>query len=86
MAFVSVVSLLFLFIFSVYLIVALVAPNVFGSLGSQGNSAHVLVVTVYLWIVAWVILETHRRLVTPELAIFGGRRKSEAQAPLTPLD
>lgn len=76
-AFVAVLSLLLLFVFSVYLIFALAAPGVFGSLGSQGNSAHVLAVAVYLWIVAWVVLETHRRLVTPELDIFGARRRTD---------
>jgi hypothetical protein len=64
-----------LFVFSVYLIFALIAPGVFGSLGGQSDAAHVLVVAVYLWIVAWVVLETHRKLVTPELDIFEFRRR-----------
>jgi hypothetical protein len=79
-SFVSVISLLFLFVFSVYLIFALAAPGVFGAPGSQAISAHVLAVAIYLWIVAWVVLETHRRLVSPGLDIFGARRRAESPA------
>jgi hypothetical protein len=79
-AFVSVISLLFLFVFSVYLIFALAAPGVFGAPGGQAISAHVLAVAIYLWIVAWVVLETHRRLVSPGLDIFGARRSTESPA------
>jgi hypothetical protein len=79
-AFISVISLLFLFVLSVYLIFALAAPGVFGAPGSQAISAHVLAVAIYLWIVAWVVLETHRRLVSPGLDIFGARRRGEGPA------
>lgn len=79
-AFVSVISLLFLFVFSVYLIFALAAPGVFGAPGGQGISAHVLAVAIYLWIVAWVVLETHRNLVSPGLDLFGTRRRPESLA------
>ena len=79
-AFISVISLLFLFVLSVYLIFALAAPGVFGAPGGQGISAHVLAVAIYLWIVAWVVLETHRRLVSPGLDIFGARRRAESPA------
>jgi hypothetical protein len=85
-AFVSVLSLLFLFVVSVYLIFALAVPGVFGSPGGQGISAHVLVVAIYLWIVAWVVLETHRKLVSPDLDIFGVRRKAESPAAPTQGD
>jgi hypothetical protein len=79
-AFISVIFLLFLFVLSVYLIFALAAPGVFGAPGSQAISAHVLAVAIYLWIVAWVVLETHRRLVSPGLDIFGARRRAESPA------
>jgi hypothetical protein len=79
-AFVSVISLLFLFVFSVYLIFALVAPGVFGAPGGQGITAHVLVVAIYLWIVSLIVLGTHRTLVSPGLDFFGARRKAESSA------
>ncbi len=72
-AFVSIVSFFILFVFSVYLIFALAAPGVFGSFGSQGNTARVLIVAIYLVAVALAIWETHRKLVTPELDLLGGR-------------
>lgn len=70
-AFVSVISLLVLGVFSVYLIFALAGPGVFGSLGSRSDTVRVLIVAVYLYVVAVVVLWTHRKLLKPELELFG---------------
>jgi hypothetical protein len=70
-AFVSVVSFVVFSIFSVYVVFMLIAPNVFGSLGGRADSLRVLIVALYLWVVAIVVLVTHRGLLTPELELFG---------------
>lgn len=80
-AFVSVLSFLVLLLFSVYAIFSLAGPGVFGSFGSRSDTVRVLIVAVYLWLVAAVVLWTHRRLVKPELDIFGGSAESEIPEP-----
>jgi hypothetical protein len=79
-AFVSIVSLLFLFIVIVYLIFALIAPGVFGSLGGQADTARVVVIALYLWVAAIVVLVTHHNLLSPRLELF--RRTPPESAPL----
>jgi hypothetical protein len=70
-AFVSVLSLLVLGVFSVYLIFALAGPGVFGSLGSRSDTVRVLIVAAYLCVAAATVLWTHRKLVQPDLDLFG---------------
>lgn len=77
-AFASVVSILVLFVFIVYLIITLVAPGVFGSLGGRSDTARVLVVALYLWVAAVVVLSTHNNLLSPGLDLFGRPRRSRA--------
>jgi hypothetical protein len=70
-AFVSVLSLLILGVFAVYLIFALAGPGLFGSLGSRSDTVRVLIVAAYLCVVATTVLWTHRKLVQPDLDLFG---------------
>ena len=70
-AFVSVLSLLVLGVFSVYLIFAIAGPGLFGSLGNRSDSVRVLIVAAYLCVVAATVLWTHRKLVKPDLDLFG---------------
>ena len=70
-AFVSVLSILVLGVFSVYLIFALAGPGVFGSLGGRSDTVRVLIVAAYLLAAAATVLWTHRKLVKPELDLFG---------------
>jgi len=80
-AFVSVLSLLVLFVFSAYLVFALAGPGVFGSFGGRSDTVRVLIVALYLWVVAAVVLWTHRTLVTPELHILGAGARPEPPGP-----
>ncbi len=75
-AFVAVMSLLVLFVFVVYLIFAVVSPATFGSFGGRTDTARVLVVAIYLWVAAGVVLATHRNLLSPGLEIFRRPRQS----------
>jgi hypothetical protein len=77
-AFVAIVSLLVLFVFIVYLIFALVAPGVFGSLGGQADTGRVIVVALYLWVAAIIVLSTHHNLLSPGLDVFGRPGRSPA--------
>ena len=70
-AFVSVLSLLVLGVFSVYLIFAIAGPGLFGSLGNRSDTVRVLIVAAYLCVVAAAVLWTHRKLVKPDLDLFG---------------
>jgi hypothetical protein len=70
-AFVSVLSLLVLGVFSVYLIFAIAGPGLFGSLGNRSDTIRVLIVAAYLCVVAATVLWTHRKLVKPDLVLFG---------------
>jgi hypothetical protein len=69
-AFVSVLSLLVLGVFSVYLIFAIAGPGVFGSLGGRSDTVRVLIVAAYLCVAAATVLWTHRKLVKPDLDLF----------------
>ncbi len=80
-AFVSVVTFVLLWVFSVYLVFSLAGPGVFGSFGSRSNTVRVLIVAVYLLVVAAVVLWTHRRLVKPELKIFGAVAEPDVPTP-----
>jgi hypothetical protein len=70
-AFVSVFSLLVLGVFSVYLIFAIAGPGLFGSLGNRSDTVRVLIVAAYLCFVAATVLWSHRKLVKPDLDLFG---------------
>jgi hypothetical protein len=70
-AFVSVLSLLVLGVFSVYLIFATAGPGLFGSLGNRSDTVRVLIVAAYLCVVAATVLWTHRNLLKPDLELFG---------------
>jgi hypothetical protein len=70
-AFVSVLSLLVLGVFSIYLIFAIAGPGLFGSLGNRSDTVRVFIVSAYLCVVAATVLWTHRKLVKPDLDLFG---------------
>jgi hypothetical protein len=72
-AFVSVLSIFVLWVLSAYLLFSLAGPGVFGSFGSRTDTVRVLIVVIYLWVIAGVVLLTHRTLITPELDLFGYR-------------
>ena len=80
-AFVSVLTFVLLWVFSVYLVFSLAGPGVFGSFGSRSATVRVLIVAVYLLVVAAVVLWTHRRLVKPELDIFGSVAEPDVPTP-----
>jgi hypothetical protein len=70
-AFVAIVSILATAVLSVYLLFAIAGPGVFGSFGGRGTAGRILVETVYLGLVAVLVLLTHRNLVPPGIRIFG---------------
>lgn len=70
-AFVSVLSILVLGVFSVYLIFAITGPGLFGSLGNRSDTVRVFIVSAYLCVAAAAVLLTHRKLVKPDLDLFG---------------
>jgi hypothetical protein len=80
-AFVSVLSLLVLGVFSVYLIFAIAGPGVFGSLGGRSDSVRVLIVAVYLWVAAATVLWTHRKLMKPDLGLLGSEAELAQAEP-----
>ncbi len=69
----SVLSLLVLGVFSVYLIFAISGPGVFGSLGGRSDTVRVLIVAAYLCLTAGTVLWTHRKLLKPDLDLFGSQ-------------
>ena len=83
-AFVSVLSLLVLGVFSVYLIFAIVGPGVFGSLGGRSDTIRVLIVAAYLCVAAATVLWTHRKLLKPDLDLLGSE-PATGQAAADPL-
>jgi hypothetical protein len=66
-AFVSVLMLLLSAIVGVYLVFVLAGPGVFGFGVSRTVAGEALIVTAYVAVVALLILETHRDLVSPGL-------------------
>jgi hypothetical protein len=68
-AFVAILTILFTAVFSVYLIFAIAGPGVFGSFGGKTPAVRFLIISVYLGLVAGVVLRTHRNLVPPGLRI-----------------
>jgi len=68
-AFVAILTILFTTVFSVYLIFAIAGPGVFGSFGGRTPAVRFLIISVYLGLVAGVVLRTHRNLVPPGLRI-----------------
>ncbi len=81
-AFVSMLTLLVAGIAIAYLIVALIAPGVFGSFGGQTPSLRDLIVAAYLGLVALAVLQTHRNLLQPGLRLFPkGRHAVTPQSP-----
>ena len=87
-AFVFVLVLLVTTVTAAYLIFAIGGPGIFGSFGGRTAAVRLLVDTVYLGVVAAVILFTHRGLVPPGLRIFGERARTRAVAdePVPPLE
>lgn len=62
-----------------YLIFALVGPGVFGSLGGRTVVWRALLDTLYVGLVAALVLQTHRNLVTPGLRFFRHTRAAAAE-------
>ena len=69
--FISVSTLLFTAILSIYLLFALAGPAVFGSFGGSTPTIRLLVVFLYLGGVSALVLWTHRDLVPPGLGFLG---------------
>ena len=81
-AFVSMLTLLVAGIVIAYLVIALIAPGVFGSFGGQTASLRYLIVAAYLGLVALAVLQTHRNLLQPTLRLFPkGRHATTAEGP-----
>jgi hypothetical protein len=76
-AFLSILILLGVTIFAIYLVFALGGPGVFGSFGGRTPALRVLIDTVYVGLVAGAVLLTHRNLVTPGLQFFGKTNGSQ---------
>jgi hypothetical protein len=92
-AFVSTLALLLTGVVTIYLLFALAAPGTFGSAGGRDGSVRILVESLYLAVVAVVVLWTHGSLLTPTLGLFGGRSRgtslptpSEVPSTSLPLD
>ncbi len=78
-AFLSMLILLVVTIVVAYLIFALVGPGVFGSLGGRTVVWRALLDTLYVGLVAALVLQTHRNLVTPGLRFFRHTRAAAAE-------
>jgi len=70
-AFISVATLLFTAVLSIYLVFALAGPGVFGSFGGSTPTFRLLVVFLYLGGVSALVLWTHRDLVPPGPGFLG---------------
>jgi hypothetical protein len=84
-AFISVSTLLFSAILSIYLLFALAGPGVFGSFGGSTPTIRYLIVFLYLGGVSALVLWTHRDLVPPGLGFLGrstGRSPGLAPGPV----
>ena len=75
-AFLTVLVLLVTSVLSVYLLFVIAGPGVFGSLGGRVPALRYLIDTVYVGIVAAVILLTHRNLTPPGLRLWGNGDKA----------
>lgn len=66
--------LLFLFaaVFAIYLLFALAGPRVFGSFGGRSAALRYLIDAVFIAVVAFLVITTHRGLMPPGLHVFGG--------------
>jgi hypothetical protein len=83
-SFVAIVLLLVATVVAVYLLFAIAGPGVFGSFGGRGTMTRILADTLYVGVVAVLILRTHRNLVPPGLQILA-KRAVAAPEP-TPAD
>lgn len=90
-SFLAVLVLLVVTILSMYLIFAIAGPGVFGAFGGRSPAVRVLIESVYLGVVASVVLWTHANLVPPGLRIFkriarpgGPGAVASASAPAPP--
>jgi hypothetical protein len=82
-AFIAILIALVVAILAVYLLFALGGPGVFGSFGGRTTALRYLIDAVYIGVVAGVVLQTHRNLVSPGLHLFEaprGRRTSSDPA------
>jgi hypothetical protein len=84
-AFLSILILLAVTIFAVYLIFVLAGPGVFGSLGGRTNAWRALLDVVYVGAVAAVVLQTHRNLVSPGLQFLRPIRDTHTPGAVPPL-
>ena len=82
-AFLSVLILLAVTIFAIYLRLRAGRARVFGSFGGRTPALRILIDTVYVGLVAGTVLLTHRNLVTPGLQFFGKTNGSEQAAART---
>jgi hypothetical protein len=74
-AFVSILVLLVAGVLTVYLLFAIASPATFGSFGGRSVSVRILVESIYLALVAVLVLWTHGSLLTPRLGLFGRRSR-----------
>jgi hypothetical protein len=82
-SFVSILALLLTGVLTIYLIFAVASPTTFGSFGGRSDSVRILIESLYLGLVAVLVLWTHSSLLMPRLALFG-RASPPADNPLPP--
>ena len=70
-SFVSILALLLTGVLTIYLIFAVASPTTFGSFGGRSDSVRILIESLYLGLVAVLVLWTHSSLLMPRLAVFG---------------
>ncbi|HXW33014.1 MAG TPA: hypothetical protein VEJ87_00425 [Acidimicrobiales bacterium] len=74
--FLMVLLLLFAAVFAIYLVFALAGPGVFGSFGGRDPALRYLIDAVFVAVVAFLVISTHRSLLPPGLSVFGPAPKA----------
>jgi hypothetical protein len=82
-SFVSILALLLTGVLTIYLLFAVASPTTFGSFGGRSDSVRILIESLYLGLVAVLVLWTHGSLLSPRLGLFG-RAARPADNPLPP--
>ncbi|MGA2835387.1 MAG: hypothetical protein ABSF84_02200 [Acidimicrobiales bacterium] len=79
-AFVSILVVLAASVVAIYMVFAIAAPGTFGSIGGRGWAARVLVESLYLVVVAAVVIWRHSSLLAPGLGILSGKVTGPGEA------
>ncbi len=85
-AFVSIMVMLVAGVFSIYLLLSLIAPGAFGSFGGRAWTLRILIEMAYLTIVATYILWIHSSMLSPGLDILGRKSNGPSVTPYMPAD